>query len=412
MQDQPIEAQARPLKRARIAPNLWQRKSDGRFEDIRTNPATGRQQLRTLQARTVTEAKREQRALAVQVDRGEAVAPSRITFGEVAAEYLEMLESLVATGERSERTLEAARQRYRTHLEEVLGRVRIQSITARHLSDVLARMRSKRIKRGSEGDTTPLSSWTLKSTITLAGAILQHAVVRGYRADNPISRLSKSERPKAKNATEARVLTAEEIKALIASTSDTYRPAIAAACFTGLRSQELLGLRWQNVHLGKDGEPSYISLTHQLTRATREKPATLVPLKTDASRRDIEIAPALAKLLAAHKLASPYAKDEDFIFVTETGRPIYYRNLSGRGLDKAANKAGLNPAGKQKLSLHDLRHTAITHLIRAGADVGQVARFAGHARPSVTLDKYLHEFEARKGNDVAARLGAAFADVL
>jgi integrase len=62
--------------------------------------------------------------------------------------------------------------------------------------------------------------------------------------------------------------------------------------------------------------------------------------------------------------------------------------------------------------MHDLRHTAITHLIRAGADVGQVARFAGHARPSMTLDKYLHEFEARKGNDVAARLGQAFADVL
>ena len=44
--------------------------------------------------------------------------------------------------------------------------------------------------------------------------------------------------------------------------------------------------------------------------------------------------------------------------------------------------------------------------------VGQVARFAGHARPSMTLDKYLHEFEAHKGNDIAARLGQAFSDVL
>jgi hypothetical protein len=31
--------------------------------------------------------------------------------------------------------------------------------------------------------------------------ILGHAVVRGYRADNPIQRLSKSEKPKSKNAT-------------------------------------------------------------------------------------------------------------------------------------------------------------------------------------------------------------------
>jgi integrase len=142
------------------------------------------------------------------------------------------------------------------------------------------------------------------------------------------------------------------------------------------------------------------------------KPAALVALKTDASRRDIEIPPQLAKLLRAHKLSSSYSKDEDFVFTTETAKPLYYRNLSSRGLDKAAKRAGLNPEGKQKLSLHDLRHTAITHLIRAGADVGQVARFAGHARPSMTLDKYLHEFEARKGNDVASKLGQAFADVL
>jgi integrase len=83
------------------------------------------------------------------------------------------------------------------------------------------------------------------------------------------------------------------------------------------------------------------------------------------------------------------------------------------GSIRQANKAGLNPEGVQKLSFHDLRHTAITHLILAGVDVGQVARFAGHSKPSMTLDKYLHEFEQARGdNDVAARLGAAFSGVL
>jgi hypothetical protein len=61
-----------------------------------------------------------------------------------------------------------------------------------------------------------------------------------------------------------------------------------------------------------------------------------------------------------------------------------------------------------KLSFHDLRHTAITHLIRAGADAFQVQRFAGHAKPSITLDIYVGEFEARKSNDVGKRLSAAF----
>jgi hypothetical protein len=62
-------------KRVRVHPNLWLNRN-GSYEDIRTNPATGKQQLTTLQAKTKTEAKREQHALAVRMDRGEAVAHS------------------------------------------------------------------------------------------------------------------------------------------------------------------------------------------------------------------------------------------------------------------------------------------------------------------------------------------------
>src|SRR5689334_17030124 len=76
-------------KRERVAANLYRRTNDGRYEDIRVNPATGKQQLRTLKARTLTEAKREQRALAVQIDQGEAVSPTRLTTAEVAADYFE-----------------------------------------------------------------------------------------------------------------------------------------------------------------------------------------------------------------------------------------------------------------------------------------------------------------------------------
>jgi site-specific recombinase XerD len=90
--------------------------------------------------------------------------------------------------------------------------------------------------------------------------------------------------------------------------------------------------------------------------------------------------------LAKHSLASSFSKDDDVVFTTETRKPLYYRNVAARGLDRAADRAGLNPEGVQKLSLHDLRHTAITHLIRSGADPAQVSRFAGHSKVSTTLD--------------------------
>jgi integrase len=76
----------------------------------------------------------------------------------------------------------------------------------------------------------------------------------------------------------------------------------------------------------------------------------------------------------------------------------------------AAENAGLNPEGVQKLSFHDLRHTAITHLIRSGADPAQVSRFAGHSKVSTTLDLYVGEWEKRRANDSGTRLAAIYAE--
>jgi integrase len=39
---------------------------------------------------------------------------------------------------------------------------------------------------------------------------------------------------------------------------------------------------------------------------------------------------------------------------------------------------------------HGLRHTHITHLLKAGVPVHVVSARAGHARASITLDAYSH----------------------
>jgi integrase len=85
-----------------------------------------------------------------------------------------------------------------------------------------------------------------------------------------------------------------------------------------------------------------------------------------------------------------------------------YRNVSTRGLDKAAEAAQLNPAGVAKLTFHDLRHTYGSHLAQSGLDPVGVQRQMGHARPSITMDLYVHEFEtARRREQVSERLTAA-----
>jgi integrase len=47
-------------------------------------------------------------------------------------------------------------------------------------------------------------------------------------------------------------------------------------------------------------------------------------------------------------------------------------------------------AGVPRFNLHDLRHRFITLRLHEGLPVHEVARAAGHARASVTLDTYAH----------------------
>ncbi len=87
--------------------------------------------------------------------------------------------------------------------------------------------------------------------------------------------------------------------------------------------------------------------------------------------------------------------------------------LIGRGLDAAADAAGLNGGGLPKLRLHDLRHTFASLLISEGADVVYVSRQLGHADPSITLKVYSHLFDRQRHADrTRAALEAKFAEVL
>jgi integrase len=391
--------------RERVAPNVYRR---GEEYECGYTGTDGRWHVVTLKgAQNVTQAKRAAREILSKRDISQDVTPMRITFAEVAEERFATLEGLVASGERSARTLEAQRHRYKAGLEGALGRVTVQSITTRHIADVLSALRAKRIKRGP-GDPRPLSSWTVSSTYVLLGTILQFAVTRGYRADNPVSRLSKAEKPVPRSATEPRVLTADEITKLIDHSLPTYRPLIATLAYSGLRLSEGLGLTWEDINF----EADEIHVRFQLSKATKENPARRVALKTGAAKRDVVLLPQLATILCEHRkeaLAKGLYRAGGFVFCSSAGTPFYGRNVAERGIGKAGDRAGLNPEGKPKLTAHDLRHSFASHLIRAGVDVYSVSRQLGHARASTTLDVYSHEFErAKNGEALRQQLATAF----
>jgi integrase len=396
-------------KRERVAPGVFVRA--GRYEISYTDPS-GVDRMKTLgpvksdaepKGLTLKEAKAAREKLRVEIRAGEAVTPSRTTFAEVADDFLRLFESLVEAGERSERTLDLYKQRNRCYLEPPFGRLPIQKVAPEHVSRLLAELRSAGKK-----------PWTIKGIYVLLGGVFNHAMSRGLIAESPLKRLSRAERPKARASSKPRVLSHNEILRLLAHTIDTYRPLMATAVFSGMRLSELLGLRWQDV----DFEAGLVHVRVQLSRATKQKPARLLPLKTDAGARNIVLLPELAELLRGHHVAEVVkgcGQPHDFVFTTEIGTPFYGRNVSTRGLDKAADRAGVNDGERPRVSMHDLRHTFASHLILdLKLDVVTVSRQLGHARPSITSDVYSHLFDqARHADDIRQRMAeSAFGGLL
>jgi integrase len=384
----------------RIAPNLYQRPSDGKFE-IGFSDTAGRWRIKTLRARTKTDAKAERDEFMSKFRTGQLAAPSKVTFGEVVDEYLAGLDASVVAGERAPRTLERYRQHLEGHVLPALGSVQVQKLTP----DVLAGFLREQQASG-------LAPWTRKGMLTPMGRVLALAVRRGYITDNPLRRLEPDELPKGKAKDQPRVLDRGEIGRLLAGTPPVYLPILATKVFSGLRIMELLGLCWCCVDL----DEGVLRVRRQLTRGTKADPATLVELKTSSARRDVVLLPELVTLLRNHRrlaFARGLAREQDYVFATREGTAFNYRNVAQRGLTKAADKAGLNVGGQPRLTLHDLRHTFGSHLVRQGADVVTVCRQMGHARPSITLDVYSHEFAAVQNRDnIASRLTDAFSGIL
>jgi integrase len=95
-------------------------------------------------------------------------------------------------------------------------------------------------------------------------------------------------------------------------------------------------------------------------------------------------------MLAFHLERNVEDEASDLVFTAAEGGPLRYNNFRSRVWTKAVRKLeGELPKG---LSIHHLRHTCASLLIREGASVKAVQEQLGHSSPTITLDVYAHLF--------------------
>jgi integrase len=82
------------------------------------------------------------------------------------------------------------------------------------------------------------------------------------------------------------------------------------------------------------------------------------------------------------------ASPDDLVFTTWRGRPLRNLNFRRDVFDRAADDADLSD-----LTPHELRHTAASLAVSAGANVKALQRMLGHASAAMTLDVYSGLFD-------------------
>jgi integrase len=377
-----MQANPKPPRRMRVERGDSRSPSTGGFE-IQYTDASGR--VRQPVAGGVRAARLSRADAQARNGRDTARSATR-SFLEVGEEWLELQTHL------RPRTHDLYRTALRRHLEPRIGTMAIGDIDEDVIAGVIAEL-----------ELQGLSGWTVRGILVPLGRVLAYAVRERLIPDNPIRRLERRERPHVVRR-EMRILRSEEIDALLRAATPAYRPLLATAVFTGARQSELLGLQWADL----DFDGGVVHVRRQLDRS-----GSYTEPKTPKALRGVVLMPSLAALLEEHQVRSPYGEATDPVFATATGRPMYYRNVTRRGLTAAITKAGLAREGEPRLRFHDLRHTYASLLIAQGLNVVFISRQLGHASPSMTLDVYGGLFDrAEHAQRAVEGLEAAFSAML
>jgi integrase len=377
-----------PPRRVRVAEGVYQRIDrktgkpvPGSFE-FSFRDSTGRQWWQRAKGETKALAKAERAQLLARMHKGERVERSGLTVSEAARLWLER-----ATGPQG-RWAESTRERY-----EWIVRLDIDAstdLTTRPIgTDKLRELTVDRVAAWSLANERHLAPSTARIALIVLNQICRFAVRNGWLASNPVGKLEPGEKPRLRPK-EVAILEGDLLARFLAH-AGPRRPLFQLLAYTGLRIGEALGLTWADV----DYDNGTIRVHRQLTRHRIHG-----PLKTPAGKREVILAPAIAKLLRERWLASSFKAPHHLVFCNPAGRGLDRRDV-GEDFRATLKRARIDTPGK-RLTLHSLRHAYASLLIGNGLNVVFVSRQLGHANPNITLGVYAHLF-AQRDHAQAAR---------
>ena len=272
---------------------------------------------------------------------------------------------------------------YNTLLSRVAHPVRIIGESKYASSLSLDDIEHYRLSRGQEesrwSKNNKVTAATINKEISAFKSMLNFAVKYGKIESNPIIKAAKLKDDNVRQ----RIISQNELENLLSFSPVHLKPILKMAYYEPMRKEEIIGLTWDEIDL----QSNFIRLSANRTKGKK-------------NGRSIPIHPLIKEML--YSLPRSITTNRVFLYLDKQGRYRPFKGFS-RSWNRVRKLAGLND-----VVFHDLRHTAITNMRKAGNPPSVIMKASGHKTMSMFLRYNLvddEDLRSMKWNDESIEMG-------
>ncbi len=212
--------------------------------------------------------------------------------------------------------------------------------------------------------------------------------------NNPCKKSVKSDKGKPSDKKEALTIDVQK-KFLEGATGQSYENQYRFVLQTGLRTGELVGLKWDDI----DFENRTLTISRTMEFRYKVGEWRVGPPKSKSGYRTIPLTYEAIRILKAQKEKNSKIKVinmewADQVFLCRKGEPVK-NSAYDTALFKICDKVGI-----KRFSMHVLRHTFATRCIEAGMMPKTLQKILGHSNIGIMMNLYVHITEDEKNKEI------------
>ena len=280
-------------------------------------------------------------------------------------------------------TVRNYRERYQINIKKVIGKKLLTEVKPLHCQLIFTNM-------ADEGYRTS----TIYQTRIALYNMLEFAKENDIIIHNPCKKSVKSDMGKPSEKKEALSVDIQK-QFLESAKGQSYENQYRFILQTGLRTGELVGLKWKDI----DFEEKTLKIERSMEYRYTTGAWRVGEPKSKSGYRTIPLTDEAIRILKSQKAKNQnikYIPDAwaEQVFLCRKGEPVK-NSTYDTALFKICDKANI-----KRFSMHVLRHTFATRCIEGGMLPKTLQKILGHSNIGITMNLYVHITEEEKLKEI------------